>query len=421
MEIPQSSLGVSLNILTASFFALLSYLFDTPVRGSRLTIGRLAFSAAHDIHYEAIVGNKTYTFAFNASSLTWRFHLPRAPNPRWATITCNSIYYTSTTGEISTARIEVILWFFPVLFRQTSGPWVNVTLDDLRIKVYHSSATPYFVQRLRENLVGTMLTGEVLRADVFRTSMRMSGLTERPRDKPTGFTQPGDKLYAGEPAAERHGDRGEDEPNEVEEGDDTDNTDYTEDTDDTDDGCESDSDAVEEDEGAPYGHTNELSFESEDPTKPLRRHNDDELCFSVLARQLHIHNTEGRIYTFGSIDSQIRRDWTQNRGSLAMVAEECRWVHVHFPFERVAPRSWWTQLFSSFFHFPSDLVHTFKHPVNNANLYVSRLDVTFDSFRLRDAELLKQGFYLIREKSITARVDWSDVFFDAITHAIAPN
>ena len=41
------------------------------------------------------------------------------------------------------------------------------------------------------------------------------------------------------------------------------------------------------------------------------------------------------------------------------------------------------QLFSSFFHFPSDLIRTFKHPVNNANLYVSRLDVTFDAFRVR--------------------------------------
>ncbi|KAI0756069.1 hypothetical protein C8Q80DRAFT_5577 [Daedaleopsis nitida] len=393
MQIPSSSAGVAFNIYVAVVFATLSYLFNRPIRGHRLTIGRLTTSSAHDIRYEATVGNKTYTFAFNASSLTWRFCFPRSPNPRWCTITCNSIYYTSSSCDISTTRLETVLWFFPVLFRQTSGPWSDITLDGLRIKVFRSTETPYMIQRLRQNLVGTLLTGDIMRADVFRTSVKFSGLTEHQENKPTGFTDPKRKLSADHPDGHRRGE--EVSEDELE-----------------DDVLVSDSDSamIQVDEEEPAA----------DETKPLRVYQDDEIAFSILARQLMIFRGEGRVYSFGSIDSQIRRDWTNNKGSFAMVAEECRYVHVHFPFERVAARSWWLQLFSSFFHFPIDLVRTFTYPISSTNLYVTRLDVTFESFRLRDAELLKQGFALIRENSVASQIDWSDVFLDALTHAVAP-
>ncbi|RPD69397.1 hypothetical protein L226DRAFT_555218 [Lentinus tigrinus ALCF2SS1-7] len=309
MDIPQSSLRFAYTILVSSLFAFLSYVLDRPINGHKLSIGRFCLFGAYDIKYKATVFSETYTFTFTAASLTWRFHLPSASNPRWCTLTCDSIFYTSTTGDISTASLETIL----------------------------CTETPYFIQRLRENLVGTFLTGEVLRADVFRTTFRFAGLSERPEEKP-----------------------------------------------------------------------------------PLTAHDDDEMSFAVLARGLHINNREGRIYTFGRIDSQIRRDWVRDRGSLALVAEECRWVHVYFPFEYVAPRSGFTSLLSSLFHFPIDFVRTFNYPVSSTNLYVTRLDVTFDRFRLRDAELLKQGFSLVQEKSITSGIDWSDVFFDAVMHACKP-
>ena len=40
--------------------------------------------------------------------------------------------------------------------------------------------------------------------------------------------------------------------------------------------------------------------------------------------------------------------------------------------------------------------------------------------QLRDAELLRQGFALVREKSITSGIDWSDVFLDALMDACKP-
>lgn len=324
MQIPNSSLGVAFNILASAFYALLSYIFNTPVHGHRLTIGHLAPSAAHDIRYEATLGenDKPYSLSFNASALTWRFHVPRAPNPRLCTLTMRSIYYTSTTCDISSAQLEAILWFFPVLFRQTSSPWTDIALDDLRILIHTSTKTPYFIRRLRNNLVSTLLTGEVLRADVFRTSMRFSGLTEHPEDKPTGFSRPTHKPSAHDPDGYRHKKvKDEDEDEAVE-------------TDDDENGYASDSDSDSDTEAISDEHA------SMRPTKPLKTQDDDEIRFNILARQLLMHDTDARIFSLGRLDSQIRRDWSQNRGSFVLVAEECRWVHVHLPFERVAPRSW---------------------------------------------------------------------------------
>ena len=42
-----------------------------------------------------------------------------------------------------------------------------------------------------------------------------------------------------------------------------------------------------------------------------------------------------------------------------------------------------------------------------------------DDRKLRDAELVRQGLALIREKAITSNIDWSDVFFDALLDAFA--
>ncbi|KAI0352223.1 hypothetical protein OH77DRAFT_1523491 [Trametes cingulata] len=396
---PDSSLVFAARLFFFIACAFWSYLLNRPVGGHRLRIGRLSWSAAHDIRYEGTLYAKSYSFAYSAASLTWAFHRPRPADPRWLTVTVHDILYTSSTGDVSTARLETVLWFFPVLFRWTAGPWADVTIDGLRIKVQKSTATPYWIQRLRENLVSTFLTGEFLRADVFRTSVRFAGLSEHEEDKPKAYTDPRSKLAAEEP--------GEDEGDEEEE---------------EECGCCAPSSTRGSNGHATYAHQEEadaLADADAYKTQPLRAVDDDELRFSALARRVHINNTEGRIYTFGAIDAQMRRNWAEDRGSFAMVAEECRWVKVHFPFERVAPRAWFTQLLSSLLHFPIDLVRTFNYPVSSMNLYVTRVDVTFDSFRLRDAELVRQGFSLAREKAITSNIDWSDVFFDALVDAFA--
>ncbi|KAJ2989490.1 hypothetical protein NUW54_g8766 [Trametes sanguinea] len=178
------------------------------------------------------------------------------------------------------------------------------------IRVQKSTATPYWVQRLRENLVGTFLTGEFLRADVFRTSVRFAGLSERSEDKPKGYTKPDAKLTPEEPSGTIS--ESDSDPEGAQEEDDE--------------PCGCCSPAVH---SASNGYTTYAHQEEADAlahadaykTQPLRAHDDDELRFSVLARRVHINNTEGRVYTFGAIDAQMRRNWVDDRGSFAMVAE----------------------------------------------------------------------------------------------------
>ncbi|KAI0776332.1 hypothetical protein BD413DRAFT_709071 [Trametes elegans] len=397
-----STLAFSRRILLHICLAFWSYILNRPLGGQRLRIGHFSLSAAKDIRYEGALYNKSYSFTFTASSISWRFQVPQRDDPRWLTLAVYSIFYTSSTGDISTEKIETIIWFYPMLFRFTAGPWANVTLDGLRIKVQKSTATPYWVQKLRENLVGTFLTGEFLRADVFRTTVRFAGLSERQEDKPDGYTDPKAKL-----APERS------------------DSDADADADDSDEelcGCCSAPSRSGSNGYASYAHQEEadaLASADEYKTGPLTVWDDDEVRFNAVARGVQISNTHGRIYTFERIDSQLRRNWSADRGSFAMVAEGCRWVRVHFPFERVAARTWYMQLLSSILHFPIDLVRTFNDPASSINLHVTRVDVTFESFRLRDAELVRQGFSLMRESAMKSRIDWSDVFFDALVDAFA--
>jgi hypothetical protein len=47
--------------------------------------------------------------------------------------------------------------------------------------------------------------------------------------------------------------------------------------------------------------------------------------------------------------------------------------------------------------FPLDLVVLYQHPMSLVDLYVTRADITFDEFKIRDAELVIQGLHMIEE------------------------
>lgn len=311
--------------------AFLSYLLNYPINGQHLRIGRLSLFAAYDIRYEGTLYDKAYSFKYTSASISWRVSLPRSDNPRWLTITARDILYTSSSGDISTTTLETVLWFFPFLFRFTAGPWANVSVDGLCIRVQKSTATPYWIQVMRETLVSTFLTGEFLRADVFRTTVRFAGLSEHPDDKPAAYTDPnGVPLDPRSSTENGSGDRSDD--------------DAAEDDDDEPCGCCAPGSAARSNGISTYTHQEEadaFARADENKTGPLRVEDEDEVRLGALARRVHINDTQGRMCTFGSIDAQLRRNWAEDRGSFAMVAEECGWVRVHFPFERVAARGWY--------------------------------------------------------------------------------
>ncbi|EMD31130.1 hypothetical protein CERSUDRAFT_127592 [Gelatoporia subvermispora B] len=380
------SLRFALHFLQVVYFAITSYFLDHQIAGHRLTIGHLSITtlSAHDVRYVGMLYDKTYTYDFKASTVSIRLHLPTSTLPRWLTFAAIDLLYNSSTTDISVARLDVTFWIFPVLFRITAGPWLNVVLDDFRIRIFKSKATPFYIQRLRQNLVGAILTGEYLRVDDAWTNAQFSGLTEL-------VSVNGDTHASGNGfGLGKHANGGAHEA---------------------------------ADGGALHGSGSHDDCADSDPTEKapkLLPRDREEIRVSAYARQLHINNTEGRIYTFQRLDAQLRRDWDADAGTFVLVAEESRWVRVHWPYQRTMVLSWWIQLASAILTFPYDVFHTFQHPMGSVNLYVLRADVTFDEYRIRDAELVIQSISLIREKAYMYNIDASEILFDTLAKLIAP-
>jgi hypothetical protein len=65
---------------------------------------------------------------------------------------------------------------------------------------------------------------------------------------------------------------------------------------------------------------------------------------------------------------------------------------------------------------PSFIVRTIYDPASAIDLYVPRADVTFDRFRLQDAELVRQGWGWVRREYVEH--GGGDVVKDAIWKAV---
>lgn len=200
------------------------------------------------------------------------------------------ILYKSSNWDASSSRLTGTLWFFPVLFGQSAGPWVNAQLDNFWIRVASSTAMPYFVQRLRGTLVRAILRGKILRADDFKTTVAFVGITERKEHalcaKDENSSQDGeDCIPPKEPELCKAGCNG-------------------------------------------------------DPPTFMSKEQDS-IRVSAGVDQLLVDNAEGRVLACGGVDAQLRRAWTGHRGSLVIVAREARWIRVPAPWEMEHTQSWW--------------------------------------------------------------------------------
>ena len=65
------------------------------------------------------------------------------------------LMHQNTKCYVSIAKVQGLL-------KATSGPWVSAELSDFRLRVFTSSDTPEWVERLRKNLIPTILLGEQL-------------------------------------------------------------------------------------------------------------------------------------------------------------------------------------------------------------------------------------------------------------------
>ncbi len=292
-------------LISICFIAVASYVSRRRLAGHFLSIRRISLLSLtlHDVRYEGILYGGSYHFVFNASSIAIRFHRPTLILPRWLSFTAHSILYRSENADMSAGTLSVIFWIFPQLFKQTAGPWTNVELDDLRLKVRHSSRTPYVIKRLRENLVGAIVGGDIYRLDDFGTTIHSCGLTEK--------YEKDDGDYASQPITDCNG--------------------KFPDADGNNDDCI----------GTPDGGFNTISSPVLKRPMDCMNSDQDEVRVSAFARGLHLCNNEGRIYTFGAVDAQLRRNWTFERGTFVMIAKESRWIRVHWGYQRQKVIPFW--------------------------------------------------------------------------------
>lgn len=173
--------------LLAVVFVLL--LFALRLLGHVLTIGTIRPTSLHHVKY---VSKKTFTIS--ASSLRLQLHLPTSKEPYWAKIFVHDGHYDDPRHALTVASLEGTLWFFPVLFRFTSGPLLTVKVYDYRIQVYDSQYTPAWLRLLRDNLVYTIINQETIRLNYFKTrqvSTGLIGMTEGEQDSEGPVEKPG--------------------------------------------------------------------------------------------------------------------------------------------------------------------------------------------------------------------------------------
>lgn len=320
-------------IIATVVLVLASWLVNRPLGGHHLKIGRSSVRdlSLYDVRYTGALYDEKYTYTFTAPCVSIRFCRPTSTYPSWLVFTAHELFYKSTTCDTSLTRLDATFWVFPYLFKRTAGPWISAELDGLRIRVHHSNETPYWIKRLRQNLAGALLTGDIYRLDEVKATVRFAGVSEphipsrgkvrtrdHARERPLSATLPA-KSCSGYDAS--NGEASESSEND------------SSDSDTSDASSDDEYEDREADGSSPADHV--------DPPPPFLNREVDELRTTISASQLHLHNPDARIYAFRTIDAQLRRDWDTNRGSFVLVAEEGRWVRVHWPYQREWT-PWWT-------------------------------------------------------------------------------
>lgn len=297
-----------LDILFIAAAAIASLFLRCQIAKHRLRVGRISVLelALYDVCYSGTLYKGEYRFTFTSSRISLRLHWPCRPNPKLVTFIARDILYKSTTADVSAGSLSAVLWFFPVLLHQTAGPWADAELADFRIRIFSSNATPYFVKQLRENLVSTMLKGDILRLDDFGTSARFSGATETIIQSEEDPHEDGENKCPG--TNHEH--------------------------------SRASMESLANDDGK-FTSVGSHAKWMQRTLFLYKEQEQDEVRISSYARGFMTNNKEGRMYTFKAIDAQLRRSWTENRGSFVMIAKESRWMRVPCLSQMAASLSFW--------------------------------------------------------------------------------
>lgn len=160
-------------LLTPLSLLLVSILYfsDHKIRIQRVGLRSLYIGG---ISYTRISSGTTTTCA----GVTLHPHFPSPSSPYWAISVARGFEYKDTNCHVSIAEVKTKLWVFPLLFRFTGGSWVTSELEGFRIRVFASTHTPRYIQKMRENVISAVLKGEVLRLDEFTTEIKLGGISK---------------------------------------------------------------------------------------------------------------------------------------------------------------------------------------------------------------------------------------------------
>ncbi|PFH45357.1 hypothetical protein AMATHDRAFT_160558 [Amanita thiersii Skay4041] len=147
-----------------------------------------------------------------------------------------------------------------------------------------------------------------------------------------------------------------------------------------------------------------------------------EALVSTSSERWQIVNMQNRrLYAFGTLSTLLRRNLDGDRGSYQMIAKNSTWTMA----ARVGSSSnyghivlW--KVILAFVMFPYDIWRIYRDPPSAVDLDIPRCDLTFDHFRIRDAELVKQVSNMIKRQYLVHSRNGSldGVSWDMVTRTI---
>ncbi|THH15748.1 hypothetical protein EW146_g4780 [Bondarzewia mesenterica] len=352
---------------------MLAYVLGGAVSGHTLRVGRIKplELTVWNVNLRLPPPSKLSASPSTFASFTSLCIIPRLPtltSPTFLTLTLTRPHFTTPLCTVTVDSLTVRLNLFPTLARVSAGPWADVTLEMLRLRVYTSGRTPNDVKRLREALVGTLLFGEILRVDEFKTSIFFG----------PDFAGRGRELKNPHEMGADVGSRKEETRQ--------------------DSGSEEEKDMPESEGEGEKGESAPIQA----PVSVFASSQPDDLLVQAHTRRLHVHDRKGRIYTFGYASACLRRTWGAadlegQRGSYHMEAVDSQWRKLP-PFvlgEKIKNMNAFRYFLTLPFSIPHHLYTLVHDPLRYIDLSVPHAFIQFDDFRIRDAELVNQGFEML--------------------------
>ncbi|KAF8079169.1 hypothetical protein FPV67DRAFT_1467753 [Lyophyllum atratum] len=296
----------------------------------------------------------TTTLSISSSHLYVALHLPRSFKVTFMTATLYDYEYADPLHHVSLSKLHLEFSFLPAV----PDTFIAAVLDDFRVRVFDSEHTPPWMKALREDLVSTVINGKHTRADHLKTKITFSSGSVQKKT----VTIADDKLVQ----------------------------------------------EVDHEDDAPG------SCADKDPECPPHV-DDDEAILTLTASDWHIGGLRNRLYQFGTVDAQLRHSWEpqSHRGSFVLIATDSCWllapgppaasesnsradvpaqVETTWPIYCLRILTWPLQVLRRLVVSPiPTVIRTIRVPSSVLNFHIPRLDVTFDRFRLRDAELVHQS------------------------------